>query len=110
MAALYDINDNSTRFSEDALVQRFEAIYGVGPKPRIACAPGRANVVGEHVDYQGRARCLVFHEEGGLRRFQDVFMNRLQERRPWVVSFSILRPFLTETVPSAQAASRCPSR
>ena len=30
MAALYDINDNATRFSEDALVQRFEAIYGIG--------------------------------------------------------------------------------
>ena len=53
MAALYDINDDSTRFSEDALTQRFEAIYGVGPKPRIASAPGRANVIGEHVDYQG---------------------------------------------------------
>ena len=53
MAALYDINDNTTRFATDALVQRFEAIYGVGPKPRIATAPGRANVVGEHVDYQG---------------------------------------------------------
>ena len=53
MAALYDINDNTTRFSDDALTQRFEAIYGVGPKPRIATAPGRANVIGEHVDYQG---------------------------------------------------------
>jgi galactokinase len=53
MAALYDINDNATRFSTAALVQRFEAIYGVGPKPRIATAPGRANVIGEHVDYQG---------------------------------------------------------
>ena len=28
-------------------------------------------------------------------------MNRLQERRRWVVSFPILRPLLTETVPSA---------
>ena len=28
-------------------------------------------------------------------------MNRLRERRRWVVSFPILRPFLTETVPSA---------
>ena len=30
-------------------------------------------------------------------------MNRLQERRRWVVSFPILRPFFTETVPSTQA-------
>ena len=53
--ASYDINDNATRFATAALVQRFEAIYGVGPKPRIASAPGRANIVGEHVDYQGGA-------------------------------------------------------
>ena len=53
MAALYDINDNSTRFSEDALTQRFEAIYGVGPRPQIAAASGCRDVIGEHVDYQG---------------------------------------------------------
>ena len=33
-------------------------------------------------------------------------MSRLRERRRWVVSFPILRPFLTETVPSAQARDR----
>ena len=27
------------------------------------------------------------------RRLHAIFMNRLRERRPWVVSFSILRPF-----------------
>ena len=31
-------------------------------------------------------------------------MNRLRERRRWVVSFLRKRPFLTETVPSAQAS------
>ena len=51
MAALYDINDDTTRFSDDALTQCFETIYGVGPRPQIAAAPGRANVIGEHVDY-----------------------------------------------------------
>ena len=51
--ALYDINDDTTRFATEALVQRFETIYGVGPRPQIASAPGRANIVGEHVDYQG---------------------------------------------------------
>lgn len=51
--ARYDINDDATRFSEDALTQRFEMIYGVGKNPQIAEAPGRANVIGEHVDYEG---------------------------------------------------------
>ena len=49
----YDINDDATRFSEDALTQRFEMIYGVGKTPQIAEAPGRANVIDEHVDYEG---------------------------------------------------------
>ena len=47
---------------------------------------------------------------GGLRRFRAIFMNRLRERRRWVVSFPILRPFLTETVPSAHrraSSTRC---
>ena len=57
-----------------------------------------------------RARRLVSQKFGGLRRFRAIFMNRLRERRRWVVSFPILRPFLTETVPSAHrraSSTRC---
>ena len=56
------------------------------------------------------APCMYMHDdlvrlgvsyftEGGLRRFHFLDMSRLRERRRWVVSFPILRPFLTETVP-----------
>ena len=44
-------------------------------------------------NYAARAQCLVSQKFGGLRRFHAIFMNRLQERRRWVVSFPILRPF-----------------
>ena len=54
-------------------------------------------------DLAARDRCLVSQQFGGLRRFHFLDMSRLRERRRWVVSFPILRPFLTETVPSAQA-------
>ena len=41
-------------------------------------------------NYAARARRLVSQKFGGLRRFHAIFMNRLQERRRWVVSFPIL--------------------
>ena len=43
-------------------------------------------------NYAVRTQCLVSQKFGGLRRFHAIFMNRLQERRRWVVSFPILRP------------------
>src|SRR5450631_1275335 len=33
------------------LRQRFTALYGPGPAPRAALAPGRVNLIGEHTDY-----------------------------------------------------------
>ena len=42
---------------------------------------------------RGTTRRLVSQKFGGLRRFHAIFMNRLRERRRWVVSFPILRPF-----------------
>ena len=39
------------------------------------------------------ARCLVSQKFGGLWRFHAIDARRLQERRRWVVSFPILRPF-----------------
>ncbi len=44
-------------------------------------------------NYAVQTRRLVSQKFGGLRRFHAIFMNRLQERRRWVVSFPILRPF-----------------
>ena len=41
-------------------------------------------------NYAARARRLVSQKFGGLRRFRAIFMNRLRERRRWVVSFPIL--------------------
>ena len=42
---------------------------------------------------RGRARCPVSQRFGGPPRFHAIDAPRLQERRRWVVSFSILRPF-----------------
>lgn len=37
---------------DDALIEGFQERYGRAPK-RIVCAPGRVNLIGEHVDYAG---------------------------------------------------------
>ena len=41
------------RFDTDSLTTRFEAYFGRSNEPiLIAAAPGRANLIGEHIDYQ----------------------------------------------------------
>ncbi len=42
--------DNTGRYEE--LVQSFEKAYGRKPE-FIARAPGRVNIIGEHIDYEG---------------------------------------------------------
>ena len=55
----------------------------------LACRLGHA--LGELVEVQ--TQCLVSQKFGGLRRFNAIDARRLQERRRWVVSIPILRPF-----------------
>lgn len=35
------------------LLKLFEMQFGHGPRPRVALAPGRVNLIGEHTDYNG---------------------------------------------------------
>lgn len=35
------------------LLNLFESQFGPGPRPRVALAPGRVNLIGEHTDYNG---------------------------------------------------------
>src|ERR1043165_355339 len=35
------------------LLTQFEWRFGEGPRPRVALAPGRVNLIGEHTDYNG---------------------------------------------------------
>jgi len=44
--------DDEGKYAPAALKARFEQQYGPGGPVRVAAAPGRANVIGEHVDYQ----------------------------------------------------------
>ena len=45
------------------------------------------------MEYDGRDQCLVSRRSAVLRRLHAVDARRLQERRPWVVSFPILGRF-----------------
>ena len=38
---------------KEELQKRFEEIYGSGGEIRVFFAPGRVNLIGEHIDYYG---------------------------------------------------------
>jgi N-acetylgalactosamine kinase len=47
-------NDDTHRERYDSFVSKFETLYNIKPK-YIARAPGRVNLIGEHIDYAGFA-------------------------------------------------------
>ena len=59
-------------------------------------------------DHDGRCLGVVSRRPVVLRRLHTVDARRLRERRPWVVDFSILRPFgpRRETAPRDRDAPR----
>ena len=80
----------------DALVARFRDLHGRDP---VGCfvAPGRVNLVGEHVDYNG-GRCLPMalphatYAVAAPRADDVVTVTSLQQEEPWRGRLSALGP------------------
>ena len=53
LSDVYDDNENSVATRYDTLVSAFKTQFE-GEKPKtIARSPGRVNLIGEHIDYEG---------------------------------------------------------
>ena len=53
LSDVYDDNENSVAARYDKLVSAFKTQFE-GEKPKtIARSPGRVNLIGEHIDYEG---------------------------------------------------------
>jgi galactokinase len=79
-----------------ALADRFEAVHGRAPAG-VFTAPGRVNLIGEHVDYNG-GRCLpvalphATYAAIAPRDDDVVTVRSLQQDRPWTGRLGALGP------------------
>lgn len=80
----------------DSLHDRFVDLHGRGPVGVFA-APGRVNLIGEHVDYNG-GRCLPFalphatYAALAPRDDERVSVTSLQQDRPWTGDLTTVGP------------------